>query len=74
MALANRGCYVHFLRKALDYLPRKAEDDCLQGLRWLYARRNVAEAQLDLAAWLTRWQRKYPKLSMSPAISPKTSK
>jgi len=52
-------CYVHFLRNALDYLPRKADDDCLQELRWLYARRNLAEAQRDLAAWLTRWQRKY---------------
>ncbi len=26
-------CYVHFLRNALDYLPRKADDDCLQELR-----------------------------------------
>ena len=23
-------CYVHFLRNALDYLPRKADDDCRQ--------------------------------------------
>ena len=29
-------CYVHFLRNALDYLPRKADDDCLQELRWIY--------------------------------------
>ena len=29
-------CYVHFLRNALDYLPRKADDDCLMELRWLY--------------------------------------
>src|SRR5689334_3050058 len=27
-------CYVHFLRNALDHLPRKADDDCLQELRW----------------------------------------
>jgi putative transposase len=27
-------CYVHFLRNALDYLPRKADDDCLTELRW----------------------------------------
>src|SRR5512147_794072 len=60
---AWQRCYVHFLRNALDYLPRKGDDDCLQELRWLYARRNVAEAQHDLAAWLTRWQRKYPKLT-----------
>ena len=38
-------CYVHFLRNALDHLPRKAVDDCLQELRWLYARRDLAEAQ-----------------------------
>ena len=30
-------CYVHFLRNALDYLPRKADDDCRQELRWLLA-------------------------------------
>ena len=60
---AWQRCYVHFLRNALDYLPRKADDDCLQELRWLYARRNGAEAQHDLAAWLSRWQRKYPKLT-----------
>ena len=60
---AWQRCYVHFLRNCLDYLPRKADDDCLQELRWLYARRNLAEAQHDLAAWLTRWQRKYPKLT-----------
>jgi len=55
-------CYVHFLRNALDYLPRKADDDCLQELRWLYDRRNIQEARQDLAAWLTKWQEKYPKL------------
>ena len=32
-------CYVHFLRNALNHLPRKAVDDCLQELRWLYDRR-----------------------------------
>jgi putative transposase len=29
----------------------------------LYARRNLEEAQHDLAAWLNRWQKKYPKLT-----------
>ena len=55
-------CYVHFLRNALDHLPRKAVDDCLQELRWLYDRRDLAEAQKDLAQWLERWGTKYPKL------------
>jgi putative transposase len=55
-------CYVHFLRNALDYLPRKADDDCLMELRWLYDRRNVEEARRDLAAWLAKWATRYPKL------------
>ncbi len=60
---AWQRCYVHFLRNALDYLPRKADDDCLQELRWLYDRRDLAEAQRDLAAWLTKWSTKDPKLT-----------
>jgi putative transposase len=60
---AWQRCYVHFLRNALDYLPRKADEECLQELRWLYHRRSLAEAQRDLAAWLTRWQSRYPKLT-----------
>ena len=59
---AWQRCYVHFLRNALDHMPRKANDDCLQELRWLYDRRNLAEAQKDLSAWITRWQSVYPRL------------
>lgn len=55
-------CYVHFLRNALDHLPRKADDDCLRELRWIYDRRDLAEARKDMAYWLLRWQEKYPKL------------
>jgi putative transposase len=55
-------CYVHFLRNALDHMPRKKDDDCLTELRWIYERRNVGEARQDLAAWLTKWQSRYPKL------------
>jgi putative transposase len=55
-------CYVHFLRNTLDYLPRKADDDCLQELRWMYERRNVEEARRDLKQWLEKWAGKYPKL------------
>ena len=56
-------CYVHFLRNALDYLPRKADDDCLQELRWLYDRPDLKEAQQDLHAWLQRWAQRYPRLT-----------
>jgi putative transposase len=55
-------CYVHFLRNALDYVPRKVDDDCLQELRWFYDRRDLAEVRRDIAAWLAKWQPKYPKL------------
>jgi len=59
---AWQRCYVHFLRNALDYLPRKADDDCLMELRWLYDRRSLEEAGRDLAAWINKWQARYPKL------------
>jgi putative transposase len=55
-------CYVHFLRNALDHLPRKQTDDCLTELRWLYDRHSAEEARRDLAQWLARWQDKHPKL------------
>jgi putative transposase len=59
---AWQRCYVHFLRNALDHLPRKANDDCLVELRWLYDRHDIEQARQDLAAWLAKWQGKYPKL------------
>lgn len=59
---AWQRCYVHFLRNTLDYVPRKVDDDCLRELRWLYDRRDLAEARRDLAAWLARWQGKYARL------------
>ena len=59
---AFQRCYVHFLRNALDHLPRKHDDDCMTELRWIYDRRKLTEARSDLGAWLKRWQTKYPKL------------
>ena len=59
---AFQRCYVHFLRNALDHLPRKADDDCLQELRWLYDRRSIEEARQDLAAWIAKSGSRYPKL------------
>jgi putative transposase len=59
---AFQRCYVHFLRNALDHLPRKADDDCLQELRWLYDRRSIDEARRDLSAWIAKWGARYPKL------------
>jgi putative transposase len=61
---------VHFLRNALDYVPRKVDDDCLQELRWLSDRRDLAEARQDLAAWLVKWQ---GSTRSSPAGSRRTS-
>ena len=59
---AWQRCYVHFLRNALDHLPRKASDDCLTELRWLYDLRSASEAQLHLRAWLEKWSANHPKL------------
>jgi putative transposase len=60
---AWQRCYVHFLRNALDYVPRKVDDDCLMELRWFYDRRDLGEVRRDLAQWLGKWQAKYPKLT-----------
>jgi putative transposase len=59
---AWQRCYVHFLRNALDYVPRRVKDDCLQELRWMYDRRDLDEVRRDLAAWLGKWQARHPKL------------
>jgi putative transposase len=59
---AWQRCYVHFLRNAVDYLPRKADNDCMTELRWIYDRRSIEEARQDLAAWLRKWAAQYPKL------------
>jgi putative transposase len=59
---AWQRCYVHFLRNALDYLPRKADDDCLMELRWIYDQWNLEESRRDLMAWLGKWGARYPKL------------
>jgi putative transposase len=54
-------CYVHFLRNALDYVPRRVDDDCLQELRWFYDHRELAEVRRDIAASVAKWQAKYLK-------------
>jgi len=51
----SSGATSHFLgANALDYLPRRGDDDCLQELRWIYNRRTIEEARRDLAGWLAR--------------------
>jgi putative transposase len=59
---AWQRCYVHFLRNAPDYVPRRVDDDCLQELQCFYDRRDPAEVRRDLAAWLAKWHGKYAKL------------
>ncbi len=59
---AWQRCFVHFLRNALDYLPKHGWEDCLMEFRWLYERRNAEAARRDLEAWLKRWQERFGKL------------
>ena len=59
---AWQRCYVHFLRNALDHLPRKSNDDCLTELRWLYDCRDAAEARQHLRRWLDHWSPKHARL------------
>jgi putative transposase len=56
--LPEAACYMHFPRNALDYVPRKVDDDCLQEQRWFYDRCDIAEVWRDIA----KWQAKYPRL------------
>ena len=51
------------MRNARDHLPHEADDDCLVELRRLDDRRDLAEAERDLAAWLERWSEKHAKLT-----------
>jgi putative transposase len=60
---AFQRCCVHFLRNAFDHLPRKADDDCPQELRWLYDRRSVEEARHDLADGIAKQSVRYPRLA-----------
>ncbi|MGY4412079.1 transposase-like protein [Bradyrhizobium sp. LB7.1] len=45
---------MHFLRSALDYVPRKLGDDCLLELHWMYDRRDLSQVRRDLPAWLAK--------------------
>lgn len=46
----RQRCYAPFLRNALNYVPRKVDNDCLVELRWMYDRRDFAEVRRNLAA------------------------
>ncbi len=48
--------------RSSECAPRRADDDCLQELRWIYDRRDIQEAHRDLSAWIGKWAGKYPKL------------
>jgi len=57
-------CYVHFLRNAIDNLPRrKTGDDVIAELRWIYERSTKKEAKEALDIWIEKWEKKYSKLS-----------
>ena len=56
-------CYVHVLRNALDYLPRKADDDCRQELRWLYDPAHPQRGAAEPAGVAQTLERRYPTLT-----------
>jgi len=61
-------CYAHFLRNALDHLPRSADRACLQELRCLYDRRDALEARADPPRLARPLARKHAKLRAYDAI------
>jgi transposase-like protein len=50
-------------RRSLRRSAPSGMDDPAAAGSWLYDRRKLAEARQDLAAWITKWQGKYPKLT-----------
>ena len=64
---AWQRCSGHFLRYALDDVPRQGDDNCLRELRWFAAcpraghRPDPGDLR-DLSTWLARWQAKHPRL------------
>ena len=54
-------CSVHYLRNALDHLPKTAEESCLKELRELDDRHTLTEAQEGLSRWIDRWQESCPR-------------
>ncbi len=53
---------MHFLRNALDYLPKKADNDCLTELRWIYDRREHRRGTAGPGGLAEEMGRRYPKL------------
>ena len=48
--------------KEMEELVAEPLEKRLQELRWLYDRRSVEEARRDLAAWIAKWEARYPRL------------
>jgi transposase-like protein len=62
-AITEELCGHAFSASAVSAIVKRLDDELAQELRWLYDRRELAEARQDLAAWLAKWQGKYPKLT-----------
>jgi len=60
---------IAFLRNALDYLPRNADNDCMTEPGWIYGRRSIGEARQELAAWLRKWTGRRNADALSPAAT-----
>lgn len=55
-------CYVHGLRNAKDYLPRRCNDNCLGELKFIYEQRSIDDAHRELKAWVNKWADIHSKL------------
>lgn len=55
-------CFVHFLRNAKDYLPRRCNDSCLDEMKFIYEQRSIEDAHSKFKAWVDKWADKHEKL------------
>ena len=80
---AWQRCYVHFLRNALDHMPRKRDDDCLQELRWMEpvlgraggpTRGTAVNSRKCARTWPAGWPNGRPSIPSSAPGSRTTSR
>ena len=60
--VADQQRYVRSFRNVVHPWRCRADDDCLQQLRWPYDRRAVEEVRQDLESWPVKWEARYPRL------------
>jgi putative transposase len=60
---AYQRCHVHFLRNALDHLPKNTSTTACRSCAGSLTAEISLRAKTDLAAWLSKWSGRYERLN-----------